>query len=164
MGFINNRAICPNCGGKIHTQARGLGALIPVRSGVIAKTGTQCQHCGTALTGRVGVDNRAVSVAADEAKRARRSGEPTAADVERQRAIHQKAHDRYQVKAAKNASAAEMDRRLLNMLAAGPVTFADAAERLGASTMELARAQTRLGRQVKASGMGKKRTLRLSGR
>ena len=60
MGMLNNRAICPNCGGKIHTQARGLGHLTLSRSGPPAQTGTECQFCGVALTGKVGIDNRAI--------------------------------------------------------------------------------------------------------
>jgi hypothetical protein len=45
MGVLNPRAICPNCGGKIHTQA--------------GRTGRECQFCGVALTGKVGaVSNR----------------------------------------------------------------------------------------------------------
>lgn len=39
MGFWNPRAICPNCGAKIHTQAGGWA------------TGRQCPACGVALTG-----------------------------------------------------------------------------------------------------------------
>lgn len=50
MGFNNPRAICPNCGGKIHTQAAGPFAQ---------RTGTTCQLCGVALTGKVSWTNRA---------------------------------------------------------------------------------------------------------
>ena len=56
---MNLRAICPNCGGKIHTQPKGLGHLTWARSGPLVKTGTICQHCGVALTGKVSFDNRA---------------------------------------------------------------------------------------------------------
>jgi uncharacterized protein (DUF983 family) len=45
MGVVNPRAICPHCGGKIHTQ--------------MGETGKHCQWCGEALTGRVGLDNKA---------------------------------------------------------------------------------------------------------
>lgn len=161
MGLVNNRAICPACGGKIHTQARGLGALVPIRSGLLVQTGTRCQHCGEALTGRVGIDNRAISVTAEQAKQARRSGEPTPADIERQRAVHAEAHDRYQAKTAKRQATADLDRRLVDLLAGGPVTFAEAATRLGVSGWEISKAAGRLSGTVKASGMGKKRTLRL---
>lgn len=41
MGFMNPRAKCPNCGGKIHTGAMGLSS------------GKECQWCGTPLTGKV---------------------------------------------------------------------------------------------------------------
>jgi hypothetical protein len=59
MGIMNLRAICPNCGGKIHTQPKGIGHLTWARSWFLVKTGTTCQNCGVALTGRVKVDNRA---------------------------------------------------------------------------------------------------------
>ncbi len=68
MGIMNLRAICPNCGGKIHTQPRGLGHLTWARSAFLVKTGKECQHCGIALSGKVGLDNRAI--AADD-RRAR---------------------------------------------------------------------------------------------
>ena len=54
MGFWNPRAICPNCGAKIHTQSSGW------------RTGQQCPNCGTALSGSVGWD-----------KKAKRAGEKT---------------------------------------------------------------------------------------
>ena len=50
MGFLNPRAICPSCGGKIHAQSTMWNA---------PRTGTVCPHCGTALTGKVGFDNKA---------------------------------------------------------------------------------------------------------
>lgn len=53
------RAICPNCGGKIHTQAKGLGHLTWANSWVLVKTGESCQWCGARLTGKVGPDGRA---------------------------------------------------------------------------------------------------------
>lgn len=60
MGIRNTRAICPNCGGKIHTQAKGVGALTWANRGALAQTGTECPNCGVGLTGKVGVDNRAI--------------------------------------------------------------------------------------------------------
>lgn len=49
MGFWNPRAICPNCGAKIHTQGQ------IVFGPLTAETGKTCPNCGVALTGRVGV-------------------------------------------------------------------------------------------------------------
>lgn len=43
---MNMRAICPNCGGKIHTQPKGLGHFTWARSGPLVKTGTTCEHWG----------------------------------------------------------------------------------------------------------------------
>lgn len=60
MGLRNLRAICPNCGGKIHTQPKGLGKLTWMNSWMFVETGRQCQHCGVALTGKVTAGNRAV--------------------------------------------------------------------------------------------------------
>jgi hypothetical protein len=60
MGLRNTRAICPNCGGKLHTQPRGLGHLTWANSGALVETGTKCQWCHTALSGRVGLDNKAI--------------------------------------------------------------------------------------------------------
>jgi len=60
MGLMNVRAICPNCGGKIHTQPKGLGHLTWMRNGPLVQTGSVCQHCGVALSGRVRLGNRAV--------------------------------------------------------------------------------------------------------
>lgn len=48
MGLVNPRAICPNCGGKIHTQGGLLGDVFGHRTGLV------CQHCGVGLTGKVG--------------------------------------------------------------------------------------------------------------
>lgn len=59
MGVMNLRAICPNCGGKIHTQPKGLGHVTWMRSWFLVQTGTTCQHCGVALSGRVKADNKA---------------------------------------------------------------------------------------------------------
>ena len=55
----NTRAICPNCGGKIHTQPKGLGHFTWGNSWFLSQTGTECQHCGAALTGKVKVDGKA---------------------------------------------------------------------------------------------------------
>jgi hypothetical protein len=53
MGVLNPRAICPNCGAKIHTQQ----SIWPGSK----RTGTECPHCGVKLSGRVGaLDNKAV--------------------------------------------------------------------------------------------------------
>jgi DNA-directed RNA polymerase subunit RPC12/RpoP len=61
MGLKNMRAICPNCGGKIHTQAKGLlGSIALGANGTLVKTGTRCQHCGAKLTGKVTATNYAV--------------------------------------------------------------------------------------------------------
>ncbi|HVC07148.1 MAG TPA: DUF2510 domain-containing protein [Solirubrobacterales bacterium] len=59
MGVMNLRAICPKCGGKIHTQPKGLGHLTWARSWFLVQTGTTCQHCGVALSGRVKAGNKA---------------------------------------------------------------------------------------------------------
>ena len=61
MGIMRMRAICPNCGGKIHTQAKGLGHFTWMANGpLLVKTGTTCQFCGIALTGKVDMQNRAI--------------------------------------------------------------------------------------------------------
>ena len=60
MGTRNMRAICPNCGGKIHTQPKGLGHLTWANNWFLVQTGTTCQDCGVALSGKVGADNRAI--------------------------------------------------------------------------------------------------------
>lgn len=60
MGIRNLRAICPNCGAKIHTQPKGLGHVsLWMNSGPLVKTGTQCPMCGVALTGKVLLGNQA---------------------------------------------------------------------------------------------------------
>lgn len=64
MGVKNLRAICPNCGGKIHTQPKGfLGSIALAANGPMVKTGTVCQHCGVKLTGKVTLQNYAVLAA-----------------------------------------------------------------------------------------------------
>jgi len=60
MGVRNLRAICPNSGGKIHTQPKGLGHITWMNSWFLVQTGGECQWCGSALSGRVGPDGRAV--------------------------------------------------------------------------------------------------------
>jgi hypothetical protein len=73
MGLKNMRAICPNCGGKIHTQPRGfLGSIAIGANGVLVKTGTTCELCGVTLTGRVTPTNYAVL--ADRSGDSRRNG------------------------------------------------------------------------------------------
>ena len=59
MGLRNLRAICPNCGSKIHTQPKGLGHITWANSWMNVQTGKECPYCGVALTGKVGADNRA---------------------------------------------------------------------------------------------------------
>jgi hypothetical protein len=91
VGIMNLRAICPNCGGKLHTQPRGLGHLTWARSGPLVQTGATCQWCGAALSGKVGFDNKAI--AADDprirkqeerrAKRTRKQEELKAKKAER---------------------------------------------------------------------------------
>jgi hypothetical protein len=53
MGMRNLRAICPACGGKIHTQPKGLGHFTWMNSWLLSQTGPSCQWCGVALTGKV---------------------------------------------------------------------------------------------------------------
>lgn len=61
MGIKNLRAICPNCGGKIHTQPKGLGHVsLWSNSWFLVQTGSECQHCGVALSGKVGPGNKAI--------------------------------------------------------------------------------------------------------
>lgn len=52
MGFWNPRAICPSCGAKIHTHD-------PTGLLIVKRTGTKCPNCGVALTGKIGLDNKA---------------------------------------------------------------------------------------------------------
>lgn len=66
MGVRNLRAICPACGGKIHTQAKGLGHITWANSWFLVQTGTECQWCGVALTGKVKADGRAELVGAPQ--------------------------------------------------------------------------------------------------
>mgnify|MGYP003577476606 CR=1 FL=1 len=64
MGVRNLRAICPNCGAKIHTQPKGLGHITWANSWVFAQTGHECPQCGVALTGKITADGRAEMVGA----------------------------------------------------------------------------------------------------
>jgi ribosomal protein S27AE len=59
MGLRNLRAICPNCGAKIHTQPKGLGKITWMNSGPLSETGKECPECGVALTGKVKMDGKA---------------------------------------------------------------------------------------------------------
>ena len=54
------RAICPNCGGKIATRPKGLGNITWANSWLLAETGTECQFCGVALTGKITAGGKAV--------------------------------------------------------------------------------------------------------
>lgn len=78
MGVRNLRAICPNCGGKIHTQPKGLGHFTWANSWMLVQTGSECQHCGVALSGKVGPGNKAIL--ADDAEKTwweRETGAPS---------------------------------------------------------------------------------------
>jgi hypothetical protein len=66
MGVRNMRAICPNCGGKVHTQPKGLGRVTWLNSWFLVETGDHCQWCGVAFTGKVTVDNQAVLASAPQ--------------------------------------------------------------------------------------------------
>lgn len=70
MGLRNLRAICPNCGAKIHTQPKGLGHFTWANSWFLVQTGTECPQCHVALTGKVTAGNRAVAAVARPGKRA----------------------------------------------------------------------------------------------
>ena len=59
MGLRNLRAICPNCGSKIHTQPKGLGHITWANSWVNAQTGRECPACGVALSGNITANGRA---------------------------------------------------------------------------------------------------------
>ncbi len=97
MGVMNLRAICPNCGGKIHTQPKGLGYLTWSRSWFLVQTGTTCQHCGVALSGRVKADNKAEL--ASEAEQ--RANKKAARQQERARKTAIRKDERERKKAAK---------------------------------------------------------------
>lgn len=62
MGVRNMRAICPKCGAKIHTQPKGLGHITWANSGALVQTGAECPYCHVALSGKVGIDNKAILV------------------------------------------------------------------------------------------------------
>jgi len=53
MGLRNLRAICPNCGAKIHTQPKGIGRISWVNTWMFTETGQECPYCGVELTGNV---------------------------------------------------------------------------------------------------------------
>jgi hypothetical protein len=134
MGVLNTRAICPSCGGKIHTQARGLGHLTWARSGPLVKTGSQCQWCGVKLSGKVGLDN--VAIAADDARATKQE--------------------------TKQQARESLDEQLVELLEEGPMTLGELTERLGVSRTQVALAGARLGNRIKARGAGKKRTFTLA--
>jgi hypothetical protein len=80
MGVRNLRAICPNCGGKIHTQPKGLGHFTWANSWMLVQTGSECQHCGAALSGKVAAGNKAILAEdADKTWRERETGKPAKA-------------------------------------------------------------------------------------
>lgn len=60
MGLRSLRATCPKCGGKIHTRPKGLGHLTWANSWFLAQTGSECQFCGVALTGKITAGGDAV--------------------------------------------------------------------------------------------------------
>lgn len=68
MGLRSLRATCPNCGGKIHTRPKGPGHLTWANSWVFAQTGTECQHCAVALTGKITAAGMAVLAGAPAPK------------------------------------------------------------------------------------------------
>lgn len=72
MGLRNLRAICPNCGAKIHTQPKGLGRFTWANSWLLVQTGTECPYCHIALTGKVTAGNRAAAAGSGATK----SGKP----------------------------------------------------------------------------------------
>jgi DNA-directed RNA polymerase subunit RPC12/RpoP len=76
MGLRNLRAICPNCGAKIHTQPKGLGHFTWANSWFSVQTGTECPYCHIALTGKVTAGNRAVAAGA-AGTGSGKSGKPT---------------------------------------------------------------------------------------
>lgn len=138
MGFKTNRAICPSCGGKIHTQARGLAAFGVGVSGPLVRTGTVCQWCGIALSGKVGADNKAI--AADDPRILRKQANQEA---------KQQARD-------------DLASRIVALLEKEhTLTTREIASRLGVSHMNVATAGPRIP-HVKASGMGNGRRLTLS--
>ena len=63
MGVRNLRAICPECGGKIRTEAKGLGHFTITSSWFLVKTPPQCPHCGTSLSGKVAASGKAITTA-----------------------------------------------------------------------------------------------------
>lgn len=77
MGVMNLRAICPNCGGKIHTQPKGFGHFTWARSWFLVQTGTTCQHCGVALSGKVKADNKAELASEAQLRTQKKAAKPS---------------------------------------------------------------------------------------
>lgn len=146
MGLLNNRAICPQCGGKIHTQARGIGHLTWARSGLLVQTGSECQHCGVALSGKVGPDNRAILAETADARDAARAARRDA---------------RHEARAEVKAGRADLDARLLDALQSGPVTVPVLAERFGVSKNDIRRAVVRQATRIRSKGHRSRETLSL---
>jgi DNA-binding NarL/FixJ family response regulator len=150
MGFKTNRAICPSCGGKVHTQARGIAALGVGVSGPLVKTGTTCQWCGIALSGKVGADNKAI--ATDDprilAKQAKQEAKQEAKQASQE---------------AKQQAGDDLASRIVALLKEehGTLTTREIASRLGVSHMNVATIGPKIP-QVKASGIGNGRRLTLS--
>ncbi|MHB8175821.1 MAG: sigma factor-like helix-turn-helix DNA-binding protein [Thermoleophilia bacterium] len=118
MGVMNTRAICPNCGGKIHTQPRGLGHFTWARSGWLVQTGKQCQWCGIALTGKVGLDNKAISVAGAQAKQQKKT-QKMAARQQKQNVQRLKLNEQHQA--------------MINLIKDSPLPLEEVAKQLGIS-------------------------------
>lgn len=127
-------AYCPACGGAI--AVRGLLGI---------RTFKVCMHCGAHLSGRM--VGRLGVLAADDRARA----EARAAS----RAIRQQ--DRAEVKAGR----ADLDSRLLDALASGPVTVPVLAARFGVSKNDIRRAVVRQATRVRSQGHRSRETLSL---
>jgi hypothetical protein len=136
MGMQNMRAICPQCGTKIHTEASAWGVLaLGGRSGPMTRTGLECPGCGLALSGKVGFDGNAI--AADDPRLA--------------------------AKRVVVVVETDMSQKLLDLLAdEGPQTTKALQEKLGLSNWQLSKVETSLGRKVlKFKGFGPKRIVSL---
>ena len=146
VGFKTNRAICPSCGGKIHTQARGIAALGVGVSGPLVRTGTRCQWCGIALSGKVGADNKAI-----------------AADDPRILAKQAKQEAKQEQQEARQEARDDLASRIVALLEEehGTLTTREIASRLGVSHVRVATAGPKIPR-VRASGIGNGRRLTLS--
>jgi hypothetical protein len=146
MGLLNNRAFCPRCGGKVHTQARGLGHLTWARSGLLVQTGSVCQHCGVALSGKVGLDNRAILAETAQAQQDHRAeGRTVRRDARQER----------------KAGRADLDARVLDALASGPVTVYELATRFGVSRNQVRAVMVRQSGRVRSRGHRSRETLSL---